>query len=134
VADFKLDVDGADQLATKFNRIARESPGTFDKTVQRWAKRTANQLIKKPYPATRPGQRYKRTRRLKRGWRSRRLNSMEAEIFNQTPYASFVVGDSSGQDQAWMHRGRWWVGANEIKAKEPELINMLENEIRKFIL
>lgn len=134
MADFKLEVDGAGQLADRFSRIARESPGTFDKVVQRWAKRTANQLIKKAYPPTRPGQTYKRTRRLRRGWRSRRINSMEAEIFNETPYASYVVGDSQGQGQAWMHRGRWWLGADEVSAREPELVNMLENEIGKFIL
>jgi hypothetical protein len=134
MADFNLTVNGADTLTRKFNRIARESPGTFDKAVGKWAKRTANQLIKKPYPATRPGQTYKRTRRLRRGWRSQRVNSMEYSIFNQTPYATFVVGDSQGQGQAWMHRGRWWLGATEIANRTPDLVATLEKEIRKFIL
>jgi hypothetical protein len=59
---------------------------------------------------------------------------MEYSIFNQTPYASFVVGDDQGQDQAWMHRGRWWVGAQEITNRTSDLVATLEKEIRKFIL
>jgi hypothetical protein len=134
MAGFSLTVDGADTLSRKFNRIARESPGTFDKTTGRWAKRTSNQLIKKPYPATRPEQKYKRTRRLKRGWRSRRVESMVYEIFNPTTYGPWVVGDSQGQGQAWMHLGRWWLGATEITNRTPDLVDTLEKEIRKFTL
>jgi hypothetical protein len=59
---------------------------------------------------------------------------MEYAIFNQTPYASFVVGDDQGQGQAWMHLGRWWLGATEITNRTPDLVNALEKEIRKFTL
>lgn len=59
------------------------------------------------YPPQRPGQRYRRTEDLKRGWRRtdarRDAGALVVDVENPVAYGSFVQGD----DQAPVHRGRW---------------------------
>lgn len=59
------------------------------------------------YPPERPGQRYRRTETLKRAWRRDEGMFFDGgfvvTVSNATPYAPFVQGDN----QAWMHKGRW---------------------------
>ena len=134
MAGIDIRIDGADKLARRFSDYVRTSPGTFDKTTGRWAKRTANQLKKKKYPPTRSGQKYKRTRRLKRGWEARRVKSSQWTISNRAQakgrvYPGFVVGDN----QAWMHKGRWWIASEEIEAKIPNLVKALEDDIKRLL-
>jgi hypothetical protein len=57
------------------------------------------------YPAPRPGQTYRRTQELKRGWhRATPLDQGTGfELVTPTAHANLVQGER----QAWMHRGRW---------------------------
>jgi len=129
MADFGIEVQGARQLQEKFNKYIRTSPGTFDKTTGRWAKQTAGQLGRQSYPARRAGQTYVRTKRLKRGYRAKRIQSSVWQIFNLVRYAGFVVG----QFQAWMHKGRWWQAQDKVNKRQPKLIKALRKDIQRIL-
>jgi len=129
MADFVIEVQGARQLQKKFNKYIRTSPGTFDKTMGRWVKQTAGQLGRESYPARRTGQTYVRTKRLKRGYRAKRIQSLVWQIFNFVRYSGFVVG----RFQAWMHKGRWWQALNKVEKRIPKLIKALKKDIRRIL-
>jgi hypothetical protein len=78
--------------------------------------RTMQKIVRimRPYPAERPGQTYRRTGRLRRGWKIVRLGNTGYKIENRArfkgqSYLRWVVGDAYGNRQAWMHVGRWKV-------------------------
>lgn len=61
------------------------------------------------YPGTRPGQRYRRTGRLGRGWEAKPVfrvggSGVSAVLRNAVRYAPYV--QVAGQ-QSWFHAGRW---------------------------
>jgi hypothetical protein len=80
------------------------------------------------YPPERPAQRYQRTGDLGRGWTGAQPQyiflgtGLEARIINPTDYASFVQGD----DQAWMHAGRWQTAERVLLDYEDELTAAVE--------
>ena len=134
MADFTISVEGAERLAGKFREAARSSPGEFDKTQGKWARSTAGVLRRKGYPPQRPGQTYVRTRRLKRGFEAQRQRSLEWSITNVAQhrgkfYAGYVIGDQ----QAWMHAGRWWKMRTEIEKELPKLTKALEQDISRLL-
>ena len=59
------------------------------------------------YPPERAGQRYRRSEKLKGGWKRsaarRSGGAVEVDVFNPTEYGPFV----QGEDQAPVHQGRW---------------------------
>ena len=59
------------------------------------------------YPPPRPKQKYKRTYKLRRGWKVRRVNEFAYMINNRVSYTKYVQGSALGEGQAWMHKGRW---------------------------
>ena len=73
-------------------------------------------LRDKPYPPELPFQRYERTYELRRQWVVRRWGRSAHYIRNRQTYASYVVGDSDGLDQAEVHQHRWWIAVDEIDA------------------
>ena len=94
-------------------------------TTYDWAQlHVMRHLSVKPYPPERPGQRYKRTGNLKRSWEAG-VRGNVVYTKNAMPYAGYVVGDSAGQRQAWMHRGRWYVMRDMVEEKTPELKRMM---------
>lgn len=58
-------------------------------------------------PPERPGQRYVRSHRLSGSWKRsearRSAGMVEVDVTNPTEYGPFV----QGEEQAWMHKGRW---------------------------
>ena len=77
----------------------------------------------RPYPSERPGQTYRRTGQLNRAWYARITKNDTISIINPAKgksgyYASYVVGDQ----QAWMHAGRWWQARNVVEESLPQAI------------
>ncbi|MDQ2995462.1 MAG: hypothetical protein M3R61_00180 [Chloroflexota bacterium] len=79
------------------------------------------------YPSARPGQRYTRTNALKRGWQ--RASPLDQggsfQLVNATPYAGLVQGD----DQDWMHAGRWKKASAIARDHEEEILGLYESAI-----
>lgn len=90
---------GLEVLLSKYKRFPRlgEISRVMDSHV------AAMQLELMTYPPPRPGQRYRRTGRLRGGWTHSRGAMGVGRLSNNVPYAQYV----QGQRQGWMHRGRW---------------------------
>lgn len=73
--------------------------------LESWMEKVVDVL--KVYPPPRPRQKYKRTYRLRRGWKVRQVNEFAYMIRNTVPYTKYVQGGANGEGQAWMHTGRW---------------------------
>jgi len=74
-------------------------------------------LRQEPYPPELPGQRYERTGVLAYSWEQSKVGTGEWEIINAATqrgreYAEYVVGEP--EDQADIHRGRWWTGREKL--------------------
>ena len=76
-----------------------------------------DRLEAEPYPPELPGQRYVRTFTLAASWEQEQVGTGEWEIINTATqkgrqYAEYVVGEP--EDQADVHRGRWWTGREKV--------------------
>jgi len=77
-----------------------------------------DRLAAEPYPPELPGQRYQRTFTLSQSWEQEQVGPGRWEIRNVATqggreYAEYVVGDP--EDQADIHRGRWWTGREKVE-------------------
>ena len=90
--------------------------------------------LKQSYPAERKGQKYVRTYLFKRSWQIEAAKSGGYSIRNTAArkgrgYGKYVVGDSIGQQQAWMHVGRWQVFRDVVEACAAQLPEGVRDEI-----
>lgn len=97
-------------------RLARwPDASKIDRELGRWASKQRDRLENKPYPPTRPNQRYIRTYRLKNSWRLETPQRLTRKITNTAAqrgrfYSGFVVSTR----QAHVHQGRWWQAVEVI--------------------
>lgn len=86
------------------------------------------------YPPKPPQSEYRRTGTLGRQWHVARpefrssATEFTASLGNMTSYGEFVQGD----DQAWMHRGRWWPVSQMVKARADRLESFFEAAARQI--
>lgn len=71
---------------------------------------------------------YQRTGRLGSSWKATPLSPGQYEFSNPTEYAGYVVGD----DQAWMHQGRWWKVSERIDETIIELALLLDKALSQW--
>ncbi len=121
---FRLDERKAKIVRQGLRDLAADIP----KIGRREVRNTLERILRvmKIYPSERPGQTYVRTFKLKRGWKIQGAGPTGYKLINRArfkgrSYVKFVVGDSSGMGQAWMHKGRW-----------PIFGNVVEKEVRKL--
>jgi hypothetical protein len=145
--EIKVDVSAI----KKVERLRRGTGVTFTRFSRSVGRKVANKhkpkLIKdlRKYAKKRPRQRYKRTFRLRRGWKVNirtPQSGFVVDVTNKTPYTHFVVGRpdmrmrAGGKGQAWMHKGRWWIAGGVVKKHfdniqddyEQELLDTLEDQ------
>lgn len=84
------------------------------------------------YPAERPGQSYTRTQALKRGWeRAAPIETgLSISLTNTVSHAGWVQGDQ----QAWMHVGRWQPARALVDAHTSEIDAFYRDALRKEVL
>ena len=126
---FQLVITGNDALLARLRSASAKAPGVMDEISYRWAQNVRAKLKSTPYPPKRPGQRYVRTGRLANSWRAERKGRGRALIANSAPYSGYVVG----KKQAYMHRGRWWLGRTVLMESAPELEAAAIREIDKLL-
>ena len=126
---FQLVITGNDELLARLRSASAKAPGVMDEISYRWAQNVRAKLKSTPYPPKRPGQRYVRTGRLAKSWRAERRGKGRALIANSAGYSGYVVG----KKQAWMHRGRWWLGRTVLMESAPELEAAAIREIDKLL-
>jgi hypothetical protein len=83
------------------------------------------------YPAERPGQKYVRTKALERGWqRAVPIDQGRGfQLVNAVAHASLVQGD----DQAWMHVGRWQKASEIAHEHEEEILALYEGAVEGLL-
>ena len=126
---FQLVITGNDELLARLRSASAKAPGVMDEISYRWAQNVRAKLKSTPYPPKRPGQRYVRTGLLANSWRAERKGKGRAVIINSASYSGYVVG----KKQAWMHRGRWWLGRNVLMESAPELETAAKREIDRLL-
>lgn len=126
---FDLTVIGQNAVENKLRTAAATGQKRMNNVTYQWAQNNVmSQLLTKAYPAERPGQKYVRTYNLRRGWNIR-INNASINIHNRMGYSGYVVGNSQGGKQAWMHAGRWWLARDIITAARPLLKTMIVKEL-----
>lgn len=123
--DFSMKVTGSTRVANNMRTRAANAKNTYPITYA-WAQKVRAKLKSKPYPPKRMGQKYIRTGQLANRWKVAYAGKNSVSIVNEAEqrgrkYATYVVGDSKGSGQAWMHKGRWWLARPVIDDEIPEL-------------
>lgn len=102
----------------------------FHPTMRGWAEQTTLNYLwgMKNYPQQRPGSDYQRTGEFGESWSVMDEGPSHFIFESDHAAASLIVGD----DQAWMHRGRWWRATERIEDRVDVLIQALEEALRKW--
>ena len=134
---FEIQVYGQKAVANELRGAAAKAPGAMQEATYRWAQTVRAALKAEPYPAKRPGQKYVRTGRMASSWRVDRRGkgvviSNSARGKSGQFYAGHVVGNAKGERQAWMHRGRWYLGKNVIDRHRPALKRDVVAELNRL--
>lgn len=133
MSDLTVRVEGADELIDRYNERAKRAKNMED-VLRAWAAATYTELSGSAYPPERPGQKYRRTGTLRASWSWHQQGNNAIRFENTAaqqgpPYAIYVVGDASGQRQAWMHVGRWWKAREKVEAQMEKLKDKLRLSI-----
>lgn len=92
-------------------KIGDAIPRITDAKVKRAMTNARDEV--RTYPPERPGQRYKRTGRRYRATQVVKVDTRTYRLESNPTYKGgrsanpYVIGDSEGRWQAWMHVGRW---------------------------
>ena len=131
MADFTIKIEGFEQLQAKLAQMRALERVVINPTLKKWGQATRAKLKSTKYPPKLPAQKYVRTGQLANRWASKPLGNSAVMISNAARqkgryYAEYVVG----QDQAGVHRGRWWIAYKEIKEKHiPGLLKEIKQKI-----
>lgn len=127
-----IEVRGVNRVRNSLRRLAADTPELIDSDIRDWSQDTRKALKGTKYPAKRPGQTYVRTGRLANSFAVNREGKASYAIQNRASYAVYVIGDARGQNQAWMHEGRWWTMREEIEKRTPELVKKLTRTLMRL--
>jgi hypothetical protein len=133
---FSLELRGYNRVANNLRRLASDMDKELDPVVGTWTRWTRSRLKGRAYPPKPPRSTYVRTGQLANRWRVEKQGPSRHAIMNDAKgprgqlYATHVVGDGMGENQAWMHRGRWWIARDVIEEEIPALRNALSTAIK----
>lgn len=122
-------VENAKEIAAAL-ALVENLPVYFNPMMREWAGRTVSTHLwgMKNYASQRPGSDYQRTGRFGSSWGYREAGQGMFSFESSHEAAELVVGE----DQAWMHRGRWWQAAERIDEQVMQLALILEEALRKW--
>ncbi len=124
-------VENAAKLAAALERL-RDLPSFFAPAFWDWTVDTPSRRLvgMGNYPPPPAGSTYWRTGEFGGSWSVREQAPSKVQFLNSAPYAELVAGE----DQAWMHRGRWWVAFTRIEEDIPTLLTYLEKALSELEL
>lgn len=133
---FSFEIRGYNRVRNSLRRLVRMYPDIVDPIGYKWAQRTRLKLKKTRYPPPPPESTYKRTGLLANKWAVEHPKQGRWHIVNKAEnrgryYARYVVGDDRGRNQAWMHKGRWWIASDIIQDEMKELTDELGKAVEK---
>lgn len=124
----KVTIPKARQLASTFHGFGEKIPNNLRKATGQARKILVAALSE--YPPEPAGSTYERTEALKRGWqRASPIVGSKFELVNPVEHAGFVQGD----DQAWMHVGRWTPASEIAEEHEQEVVDLYDDATKESI-
>lgn len=124
-----LKIENTDAVAAALATL-EDMPRFFHPVMGKWVDRTGREYLwgMRNYAPPPAGSTYIRTGRLGDSWSSSELDWSAFVFENRADYAGLVVGE----DQAWMHRGRWWRATDRIAERTDELMRDLEEALGRW--
>ena len=123
-------VENEKELAAALERLSDLpkffAPAFWDWTVDTTARRLVGMGNYPPPPSAST---YDRTGLFGDSWNLTEQGPSKVEFLNTAPYGGFVAGE----DQAWIHRGRWWVAIKRIEEDIPALLTYLEKALAEML-
>lgn len=125
----ELSVENVKEVAAALAQI-EDLPQFFSPQMREWAGRTTSTYLwgMKNYASPRAGSDYQRTGRFGGSWGYHEVGPSQVSFENTHEAASLIVGE----DQSWMHRGRWWQAAQRIEEHVIELALLLTEALSKW--
>ena len=127
--ELTVEVRGLDKLQRKFNMsnkvVRRESSDAMEKAAALVHDRAGT------YPAQPAASSYVRTGSLGRAFAHRVEaygGGVKGYVSNSMPYASYV----RGEDQAWMHAGRWATMKQIVEQKQGQIESFFRQAMQKL--
>lgn len=122
-------VENAKEISAALALI-EDLPVYFNPLMRDWAGRTTMNYLwgMKNYAPPRSGSDYDRTGRFGSSWGFREVSAGQFSFENTHEAAELIVGE----DQAWIHRGRWWKASERIDERIVDLALMLVDKLSKW--
>lgn len=120
--DIEVQFAGLTELLRRFGNLGPVTRA-MDGVMAAWVRQVVRSRFAGMgnYAPPRPGSDYIRTGTLGAGWQATMRGPLQHRITNPVLYAPYVVGEQ----QAWMHRGRWWTARRRLDAATPDMLNAM---------
>lgn len=126
-----IKIVGLDELIKKFKHIDGNMKPMLNKTMKEAVLYVHSTVP--PYPSPPAGSTYTRTDVLG-GSITTEVKSLGAEVVGLigTPiiYGPYVISED---DQAWMHKGRWWTLQQVVRDASNEILGFFQIAVRKLL-
>lgn len=128
----RVEINGTKKAILSVNTLADIK--WLDAPTKRWSGELHRNDIygRQNYVPERPGQTYVRTGDLGAGHTLSHPFIASARFQNLMDYDHWVVGNTEGGGQAWMHRNRWWTVYQKVESAIPELLKLSSEEAIKI--
>lgn len=121
---FSIKIVGRENLEDSLNRLKDMDRTVIEPGSYKWFQGLRAKLKSKPYPPRTATQTYVRTGNLANSWGVGGGNG-NWYVRNSADYSEWVVGD----DQAKVHKGRWWKVRDVVEENTDGLGDVLIKEI-----
>lgn len=127
----ELVLENHKELAAALERLS-DLPEFFSPAFSAWTIDTTSRRLAGMgnYPPPPAGSTYERTGEFGTSWSTDEMAPSQVEFLNTTDYGALVAGE----EQAWFHRGRWWVAIKRIEEDIPVLLTYLEKALAEWKL
>lgn len=127
----ELVLENDKELAAALERL-QDLPTFFSPAFSAWTIDTTSRRLAGMgnYPPPPAGSTYQRTGEFGSSWSTDEIAPSKVEFLNTALHADLVAGE----EQAWMHRGRWWVAIKRIEEDIPLLLTYLEKALSEWKL
>lgn len=117
-----LKIVGARRVRNNLRSMIANHKKIFDPVISEHAKELQRILTRKRYPPKRANQKYVRTGRLGSSFSARKISPAVWSVNNSASYAAYVVDENQ---QAGIHKGRWYTIQSEERKLRPQLTRNL---------